>query len=113
MNLLLKPDEDGLVEGFVADVTERKLAQLRLLQVNEELERRVAERTCELREARDAAEAANLSKDKYLAAASHDCCSRSTLRGCSSRRCASVPCRRVNAIWSSVRTRRWRAPKIC
>jgi len=72
MNLLLKPDEDGLVEGFVADVTERKLAQLRLLQLNEELEQRVAERTCELREARDAAEAANLSKDKYLAAASHD-----------------------------------------
>ncbi len=72
MNLLLKPDEDGLVEGFVADVTERKLAQLRLLQLNEELEQRVAERTCELRQARDAAEAANLSKDKYLAAASHD-----------------------------------------
>ncbi|MBK3867372.1 response regulator [Pseudomonas stutzeri] len=72
MNLLLKPDEEGLVEGFVADVTERKLAQLRLLQLNEELEQRVAERTCELREARDAAEAANLSKDKYLAAASHD-----------------------------------------
>lgn len=72
MNLLLKPDEDGLVEGFVADVTERKLAQLRLLQLNEELEQRVTERTCELREARDAAQAANLSKDKYLAAASHD-----------------------------------------
>lgn len=72
MNLLLKPDEDGLVEGFVADITERKLAQLRLLQLNEQLEQRVAERTCELRAARDAAEAANLSKDKYLAAASHD-----------------------------------------
>ncbi|MBE7377154.1 hybrid sensor histidine kinase/response regulator [Pseudomonas lopnurensis] len=72
MNLLLKPDEDGLVEGFVADITERKLAQSRLLQLNEQLEQRVAERTCELREARDAAEAANLSKDKYLAAASHD-----------------------------------------
>ncbi|MCQ4325612.1 hybrid sensor histidine kinase/response regulator [Stutzerimonas stutzeri] len=72
MNLLLKPDEDGLVEGFVADITERKLAQLRLLQLNEQLEQRVAERTCELRDARDAAEAANLSKDKYLAAASHD-----------------------------------------
>ena len=72
MNLLLKPEEDGLVEGFVADITERKLAQLRLLQLNEQLELRVAERTRELREARDAAEAANLSKDKYLAAASHD-----------------------------------------
>ncbi|MFL9812875.1 response regulator [Stutzerimonas sp. VN223-3] len=72
MNLLLKPEEDGLVEGFVADITERKLAQLRLLQLNEQLEQRVTERTVELRKARDAAEAANHSKDKYLAAASHD-----------------------------------------
>ena len=93
MNLLLKPDEDGLVEGFVADITERKLAQQRLEQLNDQLEQRVAARTDELleanrnlqqqiaererverdlREARDAAEAANRSKDKYLAAASHD-----------------------------------------
>lgn len=72
MNLLLKPDEEGLVEGFVADITERKLAQTRLLQLNEQLEQRVADRTLELRKARDAAEAANHSKDKYLAAASHD-----------------------------------------
>ncbi|MCP9337593.1 PAS domain-containing hybrid sensor histidine kinase/response regulator [Stutzerimonas xanthomarina] len=72
MNLLLKPDEDGLVEGFVADITERKLVQMRLLQLNEQLEQRVTERTLELRKARDAAEAANHSKDKYLAAASHD-----------------------------------------
>lgn len=72
MNLLLKPDEEGLVEGFVADITERKLAQVRLQHLNEELEQRVAERTHELRQARDAAEAANRSKDKYLAAASHD-----------------------------------------
>ena len=79
MNLLLKPDEEGLVEGFVADITERILAQQRLQTLNEELEQRVAERTGELealnqqlREARDAAEAANHSKDKYLAAASHD-----------------------------------------
>lgn len=79
MNLLMKPDEDGLVEGFVADITERVQAQQRLQSLNEELEQRVAARTLELqtlnqqlREARDAAEAANNSKDKYLAAASHD-----------------------------------------
>lgn len=79
MNLLLKPDEEGLFEGFVADITERILAQQRLQTLNDELEQRVATRTLELqtlngqlREARDAAEAANQSKDKYLAAASHD-----------------------------------------
>ena len=93
MNLLLKPDEEGLVEGFVADITERKQAQQRLQLLNDQLEQRVSARTAELqeanrnllqqiverkrieqalREARDAAEAANQSKDKYLAAASHD-----------------------------------------
>ena len=93
MNLLLKPDQDGLVEGFVTDITERKLAQQRLQQLNDELEQRVTARTDELleanrnlqqqierreqieralRDARDAAQAANRSKDKYLAAASHD-----------------------------------------
>ena len=93
MNLLLKPDQEGLVEGFVADITERKLAQQRLQQLNDQLEQRVTARTNELleanrnlqqqitqrkqiaealRDARDAAEAANRSKDKYLAAASHD-----------------------------------------
>ncbi|VVN70335.1 Sensor histidine kinase RcsC [Pseudomonas fluorescens] len=93
MNLLLKPGQEGLVEGFVADITERKLAEQRLQQLNDELEQRVTARTDELleanrnlqqqitqrkqiakalRDARDAAEAANHSKDKYLAAASHD-----------------------------------------
>ncbi|MDH0745054.1 ATP-binding protein [Pseudomonas sp. GD03842] len=93
MSLLLKPEEDGVYEGFVADITERKLAQQRLQELNDQLEQRVAARTDELweanlnlqqqiarreriehdlRDARDAAEAANLSKDKYLAAASHD-----------------------------------------
>ncbi|WP_095195017.1 NahK/ErcS family hybrid sensor histidine kinase/response regulator [Pseudomonas sp. Irchel 3A7] len=93
MNLLLKPGQEGLVEGFVADITERKQAQQRLQQLNDELELRVTARTDELleanrnlqqqitqrkqiaqalRDARDAAEAANRSKDKYLAAASHD-----------------------------------------
>ncbi|WP_413704618.1 NahK/ErcS family hybrid sensor histidine kinase/response regulator [Pseudomonas sp. Pseusp16] len=93
MNLLLKPGQEGLVEGFVSDITERKQAQQRLQQLNDELELRVVARTNELleanrnlqqqiiqrkqiaealRDARDAAEAANHSKDKYLAAASHD-----------------------------------------
>ncbi|MFC3607302.1 PAS domain-containing hybrid sensor histidine kinase/response regulator [Stutzerimonas tarimensis] len=93
MNLLYKPDEGDLVEGFVADITERKQAQRRLLQLNDELEQRVAKRTeqllstnrhlqqeiaerermeSQLREARDIAEDANRSKDKFLAAASHD-----------------------------------------
>ncbi|MCU1717395.1 NahK/ErcS family hybrid sensor histidine kinase/response regulator [Pseudomonas sp. 5P_3.1_Bac2] len=93
MNLLLKPDEAGLFEGFVADITARKQAELRMQQLNDELEQRVSARTAELeqanhnlrlqiaererieqalREARDTAQAANLSKDKYLAAASHD-----------------------------------------
>jgi len=93
MNLLLKPGQEGLVEGFVADITERKQAQERLQHLNDELEQRVTARTDELleanrnlqqqitqrkqiaqalRDARDAAEAANRSKDKYLAAASHD-----------------------------------------
>ncbi|WEL57832.1 ATP-binding protein [Pseudomonas kermanshahensis] len=93
MNLLLKPGQEGLVEGFVADITERKQAQQHLQQLNDELEQRVAARTDELleanrnlqqqiterkaiaralRDARDAAETANRSKDKYLAAASHD-----------------------------------------
>lgn len=93
MNLLRKPGHEGLVEGFVADITERKLAQQHLQQLNDELEQRVADRTDQLleanrnlqqqiterkqiaqalRDARDAAQLANRSKDKYLAAASHD-----------------------------------------
>lgn len=94
MNILLRPDaSDHVIEAFVADVTERRQAQLAMQQLNDELEQRVQERTreletlneslrfeiierertqCELREARDVAEQANRSKDHYLAAASHD-----------------------------------------
>ncbi|MDO6562119.1 NahK/ErcS family hybrid sensor histidine kinase/response regulator [Amphritea sp. 1_MG-2023] len=94
LNVLLKQDDRGdLLEVFVADITERRKAQNNLKRLNEELEQRVADRTRELvslnqqlvsenaerkaieqalKVARDAAEQANKSKDKYLAAASHD-----------------------------------------
>ena len=95
MNALLKERNDGkfTIEVFVQDITERKQNQDRLKSLNEELELRVEQRTSELvtlndklwqqitarknaqKEllvAKDAAEQANSSKDKYLAAASHD-----------------------------------------
>jgi PAS domain S-box-containing protein len=94
MNMLLRPDtSEPVMEAFVADVSERREAQLALQRINEELEKRVQARTHELealnvslrheiverervekalRDARDAAEQANRSKDRYLAAASHD-----------------------------------------
>ncbi|WP_022962773.1 PAS domain-containing hybrid sensor histidine kinase/response regulator [Halopseudomonas pelagia] len=94
INMLLRPDAEGpVVEAFVADITERKSAQASMQRLNEDLERRVQTRTQELealnadlryeiierekvqralRDARDAAEQANASKDRYLAAASHD-----------------------------------------
>jgi len=68
--------------GFVtsySDVTAHKLAQRQLLEANETLESRVAERTRELTalnaalaEASVAAERANQAKTRFLAAASHD-----------------------------------------
>ncbi len=94
LNVLLK-DENGvpLVEACIQDVTERVQDQRNLRQLNEILESRVDARTAELTRLNDqlrleitereqieqqlhvavqAAELANQSKDKYLAAASHD-----------------------------------------
>lgn len=94
ITLLRRPDlGPEVVEAFVADITERHQAREKLRQLNADLERRVEERTDELQNANvvlryqieqrekveqelvvavDAARDANESKDKYLAAASHD-----------------------------------------
>ena len=89
-------DSSGQVQGFYAlfhDITERRRARQELSEAYATLEQRVAERTAELsevnqrlrseielrnrieralREAKGDAEAANLSKTRFLAAASHD-----------------------------------------
>ncbi|HVL73565.1 MAG TPA: hybrid sensor histidine kinase/response regulator, partial [Beijerinckiaceae bacterium] len=61
--------------GYVStytDVTERHRAAAALKEANESLERRVRERTEDLSKAKGEAEAANASKTRFLAAASHD-----------------------------------------
>ena len=70
--------EGGLV-ATVSDMTERVRRAAALREMNETLEQRVAARTAELvaanaelAKARQAAEAANLGKTRFLAAASHD-----------------------------------------
>jgi Na+/proline symporter/signal transduction histidine kinase len=70
---------DGGVVVTVIDATESVLAAEELQRVNESLERRVSERTAELTRlnaelaaAKAEADAANLSKTRFIAAASHD-----------------------------------------
>jgi len=94
ITMLRRPDlGPEVVETFVADITERVQARKKLEQLNAELEQRVDERTealqntnvnlryqieqrqraeQQLQVAVNAATEANRSKDKYLAAASHD-----------------------------------------
>jgi Na+/proline symporter/signal transduction histidine kinase len=73
------PMPDGGTVTTYTDITDRVAAEQTLQRVNETLERRVRERTLELTRlneelarAKATAEAANISKTRFLAAASHD-----------------------------------------
>jgi Na+/proline symporter/signal transduction histidine kinase/CheY-like chemotaxis protein len=63
---------DGGVVATFADVTDSVAAADALRVANETLERRVRERTSELERAKAEADAANLGKTRFIAAASHD-----------------------------------------
>ena len=66
---------DGAAPTFLVlsrDVTERKQAQGRLVQLNDELEQRVLARTSELLAAKNEAERANQSKTEFLSRMSHE-----------------------------------------
>jgi len=66
---------DAAVRGLVInsrDITSRKQAENRIQQMNEDLERRVAERTGELETARAQAEAGSRAKSEFLASMSHE-----------------------------------------
>ncbi|BAZ04435.1 chemotaxis protein CheB [Calothrix sp. NIES-3974] len=80
VNPYLQEDQtlDGIVLTFV-DIDEIKQVQQRLLKVeaalrlaNEDLEKRVSERTAELAQAKEAAEAANQAKSAFIAHISHE-----------------------------------------
>ena len=78
MRQVIEPIEGAEAPGptrwfsTLQDVTEQKLAELRVLQINEELEQRVRERTVALTLATAEAEQANRAKSEFLSNMSHE-----------------------------------------
>ena len=68
-------DEKGnpvKVAGVIQDVTKRKLAEMKVQQLNAELEKKVEERTAQLRSANETLESALQTRDNFLANMSHE-----------------------------------------
>ena len=72
LEIVANPLPEGGYVSTYTDVTERYRAAEALREANESLEHRVRERTDALQQAKAEAEAANASKTRFLAAASHD-----------------------------------------
>ena len=65
-------DEAHAVLATVTDISRHVLAEQQLRGINESLEQRVRERTAELQQAKDAAEAASRAKSDFLSGMSHE-----------------------------------------